>query len=165
MIFCLFQCSARNLGWRNSASYAVGRFIFDRQLICLQTDIQITGKVAEFLSFLISKSILPHQLFSFCFHCVYQPSSMWSCEYFLFPNSVSPDFPHYHIMSDICQTSTALPQPLGLPPLGKNILLLLLWCWYSGLGTDVWNTFPIHCKRWCIKLWEVTGFIQLIHQV
>jgi len=78
IIFCLFQWSARNLGWRNSAFYAAGRFTYDRQLICLQTDaLKSWGKWVNFyFSLFGSRSSLPHCSAFVSTVC----SSPWACD-------------------------------------------------------------------------------------
>lgn len=107
MIFCLFQCSARYLGWGNSASYAVDRFIRDRQLINVQTD--LLKSQGKWLNFDHSFFQIPSSLTNYSAFVSTMSTSPWVCrycEYFLFLNSVSPEFSHYHTMSEVCRKST-----------------------------------------------------------
>lgn len=70
---------------------------------------KIKRKVTEVLPFLISKFILPHQLFSFCFYCLCLERVISRVFYTYVSDSVRPGFPHYYIN----QRVPSAPQPLG----------------------------------------------------
>lgn len=111
--------------------------------------------MAEILPPLLSKSILLHQLFSISFSCMYPEYVFLWVFYVSWP--ASPGFPHYHIRSeDFCPHNDQLAN-LSL----IRIFLLLLQSWYSD---DVWDTFLMNCRRWCMKLWKVSKFTLLICQ-
>lgn len=111
--------------------------------------------MTEILPPLLSKSILLHQLFSISFSCMYPEYVFLWVFYVSWP--VSPGFPHYHIRSeDFCPHNDQLAN-LSL----IRIFLLLLQSWYSD---EVWDTFLINCRRWCMKLWKVSKFTLIICQ-
>lgn len=78
MIFCLFQCSARHLRWGNSASYAVDRFICDRQLINVQTD--LLKSQGKWLNFYHSLFQSPSSLTNYSAFVSSVSTSPWACD-------------------------------------------------------------------------------------
>lgn len=125
------------------------------QLIHLQTDsLQPKGKWLKFYhSFFQSPSFFTNYSAFFSSMC---PEYMFLWVLYI-SWSVSPRFPHYHIRSEVfCPHCDQLTNPSLI-----RVLLLPLQCWYSD---DVWDTFLINCRRWCMKLWKVSKFTLLIYQ-